>query len=224
VREHLIFKAAVRWISLLVLFILTAAGVSARPQNKSVPFPVDPPDIHPRYFPVGVFQDSSDTGWYRGFKERWYAKHLRSMNEPSLSVASKDAALVAYRFVWLRTFHHPIVVRLTIQADGTGMLNAKETDGQGGYRAGRLFRNDAAEIARSQVSQFLNLLRKAAFWSLATEETSGGLDGAQWILEGVEKGHYHVVDRWSPKNGDYRSLCLYLLELSKLKVETNEVY
>ena len=29
-----------------------------------------------------------------------------------------------------------------------------------------------------------------------------GVDGAQWIFEGVKDSTYHVVDRWSPDNGE----------------------
>src|SRR5215469_6577927 len=137
-----------RWISFLVLFSLTSVWISARPQNKSMPIPQDPPDIRPRYFPDGVFQDASETGWFRGFKERWYAKHLRSMSEPSLSEASKDATVIVYRFLWLRTFHHPIAVRLTIHPDGTGTLNANETDGHGGYEAGKVVQSRAVDLEK----------------------------------------------------------------------------
>ena len=46
---------------------------------------------------------------------------------------------------------------------------------------------------------------------------SVGLDGSQWILEGVRGGEYHVVDRWSPKDNSYSQLCKYLLRLGKVE-------
>jgi len=213
-----------RWISLFGFFTLAGAWLSAQPQRKPIPIPRDPPDIHPQYFPDGVFEDSLWEGSFRGLKERWYAKHLRSMDEPSLSEASQDTTLPAYRFLWLRTFHHPISVRLTVHADGTGTLNAKETDGHGGYETGKVVRSQSGEMAKTQMTEFFDLVRKAGFWSLPSEEKSSGLDGAQWVLEGMEDGHYHVVDRWSPPRGNYQRLCLYLLEQSKLKVQTKDIY
>jgi len=87
-----------------------------------------------------------------------------------------------------------------------------------------LTQNETSEISEGQVAELLGLVRKTAFWSSPTEVISDGEDGARWILEGVDNGHYHVVDRWSPKHSDYEQLCLYLLEQSRIKVEVKETY
>lgn len=212
-----------RWISIGAVYVVLAVGLSAWPQSKSKAIPSDPPDAHPQYFPEGVFRDSSESGWFQGFKEKWYAKHLRSMREPSLSEASKDNSLVAYRFLWLRTFHSPIAIRLVIHVDGTGTLTGKVTNGKGGYNAGILTLSESHELTKAQIAEFLGLLRKAAFWSLPSEDGTGGNDAAQWVLEGVENGHYHIVDRWSPTKSDFGHLCLFLLKQSRIRVEANEI-
>ena len=49
-----------------------------------------------------------------------------------------------------------------------------------------------------------------------------GLDGAQWIIEGLLNGNYHIVDRWSPEEGSIRAIGLHFLKLSDLKVD--EIY
>jgi hypothetical protein len=146
------------------------------------------------------------------------------MHEPSLSKASKDNSLVAYRFLWLRTFHSPIAIRLTMRIDGTGTLTGKMTNGAGGYNAGNLTWNENHEFTRAQVEKILGLLRNAAFWSAPSKDGTGGNDGAQWILEGVENGRYHVVDRWSPEKSDFEQLCLFMIEQSKIRVEAKEIY
>ena len=198
---------------------MLVAAVAARPQTK--PFSTDPPDTHPQYFPKDSFANDPDSS---DFEARWYAKHLRAMAEPSLLDASKDRTVVAYRFLWLRTFHHPIAVRLTIRPDGTASLVGKETTGQGGYKAGVVSVSKSSEVSALQVQEFLRLLQEATFWSSRTKEDAGGDDGAEWILEGVRDGTYLVVDRWSPKTGDYRNLCLFLLKLAGIKVEAKDVY
>ena len=71
---------------------------------------------------------------------------------------------------------------------------------------------------------FLELLKKAEFWTLPTEVSSFGLDGAQWIMEGLQNGTYDVVDRFSPQKGDYVNLCFYLVNLSKIHLKTKEIY
>ena len=52
-----------------------------------------------------------------------------------------------------------------------------------------------------------------------------GVDGAQWIIEGVRNGTYHVVDRWSPREGQVRALGLFMVtELAKMKFAADELY
>jgi hypothetical protein len=204
--------------------LLLGVGHSAWSQSKSKTILRDPPDAHPQYFPVRVFHDSSESGLFQGFKERWYAKHLRAMREPSLSETSTDSSIIAYRFLWLRTFHSPIAVRLIIHVDGTGTLIGKMTDGKGGYSAGNLTLNESHELTKEQMAEFLGLLQRASFWSAPAEEDTGGTDGAQWVLEGVEKGHYHIVDRWSPKKSDFERVCLFLFDQSRISIDAKEIY
>lgn len=213
-------------------FIL-GVGVSAQSQTKTQSETTtshtisDPPDANPQYFPKGAFDDPSESGSLKNFGARWYSKYLRAMTEPSLSEASKDKALVAYRFLWLRTFHRPVAIRLTIRTDETGLLTGKVTSGRGGYEPGHLSQKVSVEVTTAEVQQFLSLLQKASFWTSQTEVIVTGvvnLDGAQWILEGVQGGNYHVVDRGGPDKDDYSRVCLYLLELSKISVPAKEIY
>ncbi len=105
--------------------LLVIAGAFA--QDAAGP-PENPPDANPRYFPVVVFAAGYSDG---DFTARWYASQLRALVEPSLS--GNPAGLeTVYRFTWLRSNHHPIAVRVVIEADGTGVLKAKMTDGKGG--------------------------------------------------------------------------------------------
>jgi hypothetical protein len=62
-------------------------------------------------------------------------------------------------------------------------------------------------------------LEKADFWNMTPNELPRGLDGANWIIEGAKKGKYHIVDRWSPEDGPFREAALYLINLSKLKID-----
>ena len=63
------------------------------------------------------------------FKEEWYSQHLIAMGEPLLP----DGANEVYRFLWLRTFHNPIMIRLTYDPKGCDLI-AKRLDGAGGNR------------------------------------------------------------------------------------------
>src|SRR5262249_15746244 len=90
-----------RWVSVIVV---AAAGAFAA-----------------EYSPAGVLGDTSDQ---HRFRVEWYSKHLAAMGEPSLLELSRADA---YRFLWLRSFHHPISARLVVRNDGTATLISKET-------------------------------------------------------------------------------------------------
>jgi hypothetical protein len=75
----------------------------------------------------------------------------------------------------------------------------------------------------------LDRVEELKFWSLSTNPPKNpnvfGVDGAQWILEGVRDEQYHVVDRWSPPSGEVRTLGLaMLIDLARLKLPSQDVY
>jgi hypothetical protein len=98
------------------------------------------------------------------------------------------------------------------------------SDGKGGYNAGNLTLNESHDLTKAQVEEFFRLLRRASFWSAPAEDGTGGADGARWVLEGVENGRYHIVDRWSPTKSDFEDACVFLFEQSKIRLEPKEIY
>ena len=187
------------------------------------------------YFPPGTLDETAESSQ---FKEQWYAKHLQTLKEPSLWESSKTQMTQSYRFLWLRTFHHPISVRLDVNKDGTGLLTTRITTGKGGYEAGHLIKNKSQKLTKERTGWFLDRIEELGFWNLPTYEKSHeeigpngqktveiGLDGAQWILEGTRDGKYRVVDRWSPEKGPVRILGLIMLiDLAELRLFYQEVY
>jgi hypothetical protein len=164
------------------------------------------------------------------FNSRWYSDHLRALREPSLWETSKqDAMAEEYRFLYLRSFHHPISVRLVVNPDKTATLTSKETSGQSG-KPGRLSRNRKNHLTKLQTEAFLAALNRGSFWALPTSLVESNdvvqLDGAQWILEGVAQGRYHIVDRWSPDRADdpVRSIGAMLIDLAHFKFSDRDVY
>ncbi len=214
---------AIVWLLLAAVAASTWAQAKKQPEAKQGGEMNFPPDTYHRYFPKGVFGDD-EKGPMKDFTARWYAADLRAMREPSLFEASKNKSMIAYRFLWLRTFHHPIAIRLKILPDGTGFLTGKVTSGAGGYAPGAVTWNKSYEVTESDVQEFLKLLQKAEFWTSPTVVSVGGNDGAEWVVEGVKKGSYHVTDRWSPTNTDYSAMCLFLLSLSKIQVPPKYIY
>jgi hypothetical protein len=185
------------------------------------------PDENPRYFSVGVFAEGkSDDG---DFRARWYASQLRALGEPTLSENTSGNAESTYRFTWLRTFDHPIAIRIIVHSNGAGTLTAKVADGTGGYKLGNLIANSTREIDVKKIRHLRELLRTLDFWNMPPEpapnEKVAELDGAQWIFEASNEGNYHVIDRWSPRSGPVRELGLYMVrELGQLDISEQAVY
>jgi hypothetical protein len=145
------------------------------------------------------------------FKAKWYSSQLRAMNEPSLLSMASDPASYSYRFLWLRTFNHPIAVRMS---------------GAGGYSPGVLTEDKSRPLTAAEMAPFLSEVEKLGFWTAPNPvNDQEGTDGSQWIIEGVRGGKYHVVDRWSPKRGVVHDLGLFLaFQLGKLNIPPNEIY
>ena len=178
------------------------------------------------YFPDHVLGDDARV---EKFKVDWYSKGLTALHEPSLWEESKNHKTPIYRFLWLRSFHHPVSVRLDVQSDSTGLVTTKVTSGQGGYSPGKIIENQIRKLTREQTRWFLDLVDEVKFWDLPTnppkESDVIGVDGAQWIVEGVRDAQYHIVDRWSPDKGEVHTLGItMLIDLAKLKLLYQEVY
>lgn len=155
----------------------------------------------------------------------WYGKFLRAMDEQSL-LKAQDENVEVYRFLWLRSFHHPVMLRIV--RDGYSFkLTSVELNGAGGYDPGTRWSTAKFHIEQEEWCEFMSLLEKASFWSMETYRRDDiGFDGSRWVLEGVRQGRYHIVDRWTPREGDYREACLFLLKLSgrDQKALGNELY
>lgn len=79
------------------------------------------------------------------------------------------------------------------------------------------------EIDVEQWNGFIKRVDLCGFWEQKPIASFGGLDGAQWVLEGHAYDKYHFVSRWSPK-GEFRTCCEYLIRLSNIPVGKHSLY
>ncbi len=163
------------------------------------------------FFPDGVFGDQQDDPLSY---TRWYERFLRSMGEGPLYPPAADAAN-AYRFLFLPTFHKPLLVRLTAK-ERCWCLVSKTNDGAGGYFPGPSTTESERNLAPAECVKLEQGVNRVRFWSLPVSDGSIGCDGSQWVLEGVSPGRYHVVHRWSPHGGQFARFCELLLDLAGL--------
>jgi hypothetical protein len=150
-------------------------------------------------------------------QEPTFLADLCAMQEPSLAVDGPET----YRFVWLRSFRDPIAMRLARTPEGIRVLSV-----EGDAHSNKILRRHEFPVTDAAWAKFVSHVEAADFWNLPKDDPDEltGEDGADWILEGRRNGKYHVVVRWSPKNGPFRDACTDLIGLSGLLFPPAEVY
>jgi hypothetical protein len=180
-----------------------------------------------QYFPPGVFdktpqKDESATNYY--------GKFLKALHEPSLwELSRQKPEAEVYRFLWLRTFHRPIAIRLVVRKSGSGWINSHMTSGKGGDQPGRIMTYRVSWLTKNRTQSFLMELDSVDFWHLptcASDQNPAKAGGAHWVLAGVKNGQYHLIDRWSPELPDpVREIGLLALKLGRIRgLHRDQIY
>jgi hypothetical protein len=201
-------------VSVLALIICVTSALAYRRANRH---PSRPPasrkkGVVKRYFPADMFPIVGNVFVSRETFTR-YSEHLSAMNEPSL-LDSMGKDIESYRLLWLRTFDHPVAVRVW-RSGNEQFLTVKKLSGEGGYEPGKLVLNKSRRLTQVEWDTFKQMVDKAQFWSLPSvdEKEEPPQDTTHWVLEGVKEGRYHVVTRLTEKPADYHASCIYLLKL-----------
>jgi len=121
---------------------------------------------------------------------------LFALKEPIIKDYQGDKEI--YRFTWLRTFHHPVSVRLEKQCDIIKLF-AKVCDGAGGYEPKQIIFDTTITVTVNEYNLLTKKVTDIGFRNLLTEKRDGnGMDGSEWIIEVVKDNKYHMVTRWTP--------------------------
>lgn len=142
---------------------------------------------------------------------------MRSLEEGPLRCSTPNELTI--RFMWLRTFHAPVLVRL---AGPPWVSKARVTDGHGGYEPGVVVHREARELSEDEREHLLQSFEALDFWSRELAEPKAGCDGAHWILEAATPTKYRMIDEWSPERGVLRDFCLDLLRCTT--IDLSDVY
>jgi hypothetical protein len=168
------------------------------------------------YFPTGVFSPDQRLD---EISARSYSHRLAMFHEPSLdSLMDKDAEV--YRFLWLRSFHPAVVIRVW-RCGSNHCLSVKQMGERMPDPLGGEMFNDTLTADRQRVlgkeewNGFMQLIEAAHFSTIPSgNPESIAYDGAWWVMEGYSNQKYHVVERQSPSKGEYYQACVYLIRIS----------
>lgn len=94
-----------------------------------------PSDSTTFYFKIKANRHDTTRDALDTFVNSWYSKMLFALKEPILKDYKADKEI--YRFTWLRTFNHPVVIRLEKQGNAVRLFS-KVSDGAGGYEPGNI--------------------------------------------------------------------------------------
>jgi hypothetical protein len=186
-----------------------------------------------QYFPPGVFDENGRTGQ---FTIDWYSKNLRALGEPSLwELSQRDRTAEVYRFLWLRTFDRPVSVRIVMYPKahiyGRARLFARMASGKAGYDPGNVNRRRHTNLMDGTARRLLERIESVGFWTQplhGPEPKLITLDGAEWIVEGIKGGEYHIIDRYAPRPADgdaaYILGTTMAFDLARLRIKPSEIY
>lgn len=164
------------------------------------------------YFPFGVgLKELSESP----FRNGWYYRQLKSMNEPIL-YDKTNKNLRVFRYTNLGTFSNPFSIRVEL-IDSVVIFNYKLTDGKGGYAIGKLIKDFQEKMLISDWNKLFAKVESIHFWDMHTFRSfdpNGVInDGTECIFEGLIGDKYHFVTRNTPdRYGDkeFASLCNFM--------------
>lgn len=195
----------------------TSGGKTSDSSSKfdTIPLPIDSATL---YFVTKPNWQDTTTNAVDSFVNSWYSKMLFALREPVLKSYLGDKEI--YRFIWLRTFNHPVSVRLEKQGDIVKLFS-KVCNGAGGYEPGKIIFDTTIDLTDKHVDTINFKLDYANFWTLQTETgEENGLDGSEWIIEVFKSNKYHMVVRWTPGKGTaFRAIGEYLISISQINNE-----
>jgi hypothetical protein len=175
------------------------------------------------YFPTDslFFSSVSKSASSDSFVRRWYSEILYNLREPVLY--NYKGAGQSIRFVWLRPFENPVVIRLNNFND-TAYVNIKELNIQySGNEVSEIIKDTMIALDVEKWQRSLSMLEANNFWNAVTEDTLSNTlkDGTSWFLECRSGEKYHCINRVD--KGDFASKDLNLYAKPLLEIGENHV-
>lgn len=200
----------------IIVLVLSACDRTQKQINIPVFFAeAVPKDSSTFYFLSNSFHKDTNEIVKKGeqITNKWHSKILFNLHEPVLSSYTGESE--AIRFIWLRTFNEPIVIRLNNTQEAV-FINLKTLEGHSGFKTGEIKLDTAWTINKAEWKKITEKLDNNKFWNTASDLGSIGKDGVDWILEVRTKEKYHFINRWDDGNMQSFELKLFCIDLINL--------
>ena len=186
------------------------------------------------FFPSWYFANI-DKGWQCDFtvnylfelesskrSAEWIRIQLTDLKEDCLYDRNVEPNTVIYRFTWLRSFEHPISIRIE-KTKKKIWLYWKIGKGSGGYKPEGLKESGEKELTLRDWKIFRKKVRKSGFNNLPNENYTIMTDGASWVLEKKTSKGFKAHQTNDPY-GDFKEACLFLLEKTGIRIKEENIY
>ncbi|MDG4946001.1 hypothetical protein NMK71_06210 [Weeksellaceae bacterium KMM 9713] len=204
-------------------------------QNGKTPIPKNTErNFSQCYFPSSYFTNLTDN-WECDFSTdylfeiksgkrtaEWLQAQLSDLKEDCLYNNETRQNSIIYRFTWLRSFHHPIAIRIE-KVENEIMLYWKVGKGRGGYEPEGLKKSGNKKLSLKQWIEFEGIVKASNFDSLPNEKYIPMTDGATWTLERKKHDSFKAHHTNSPSK-EISKACLYLLDLTNIKIKDDDKY
>jgi hypothetical protein len=178
----------------------------------------------PAYFPAALteprlicdaMRPADRVAVLSGHEVARFGAFLAAAGEAPLASDGKRTGDDMLRFVWLRTFDAPIVVRIARRGKAAHLVATRLT-GQGGYDVGTVADRIARDLAPADVARLRARIAASDLDQLPARhcERTASADGALWLFEHAVAGDYHFVLRKTGEERPVRDLGALLLELA----------
>lgn len=149
-----------------------------------------------------VFLDPNGKEYFSKEEASYYTRYLAAMSETSLKAPLAVDVRKTFRLTYLRSFHDPLVIRLTMK-DGTSELRAVRLKRDREYRPVEITHDELKRLDQKKSDDLLQLIEKEDLWENFTENEialmESGMDGSAWIFEKHDENGYKMIDVWSPQ-------------------------
>ncbi|MCB9781137.1 MAG: hypothetical protein H6742_21400 [Alphaproteobacteria bacterium] len=197
----------------MAALFLVLALLSCRP-------PAPPPTVawtRPGYFSPDQLHADPDIA---ALRHEWYAATLAEAGEPSFRALAHRPGR-AWRFLWLRQWHQPVIVRISEVGDrGVAEVHLLTGMAEPG-RVGSDLDHWRVSLTPEELARLHADLDRVDLLHQPSRDPDDDptLDGARWVFEGLDDGLAVVVDRFSPEDPDLTQLGRTFLELGRVPFE-----